>query len=432
MKVENATALTANYDVSKWLKEQERAIVPSWISAVQRATAALPRGPRTRRMESTQLMQFFDAIVTAVRAGGTVELDNVIQRLVADRLGRGYRLTDFLSIADQLKNAIWRSAQVSLPPEKTVETLAALEPVFAHSVTRLAWLASRMAEAQLEEDLERTRWELSKMDRTKSDFISIAAHELKTPLTLVQGYASILSSGLSGESHLQEPLRGLKSGIGRLQAIIKDLIDVSLINTNVFTLSLQADSLHRIINLAIDDLEQDATDRHLTIEIQRFPGATGMMYLDTHRIYQAFSNLIGNAIKYTPDGGTISISAETLRGNSPDLNFVQITVADTGIGIAPDDLPHVFEKFYRVGEIELHSTGKTKFKGGGPGLGLAIVRGIVEAHEGRVWAESPGHNEQRCPGSKFHVMLSIYTEPPDQPTKRLLGLEGENHHQETR
>ena len=87
--------------------------------------------------------------------------------------------------------------------------------------------------------------------------------------------------------------------------------------------------------------------------------------------------------------------------------FVEIIIADTGIGIAQDELERIFDKFYRVGNVLLHSTGDTKFKGAGPGLGLTIARGIVEAHGGRIWAESPGHNEETCPGARFHILLPV-------------------------
>jgi signal transduction histidine kinase len=86
---------------------------------------------------------------------------------------------------------------------------------------------------------------------------------------------------------------------------------------------------------------------------------------------------------------------------------VEIAVQDTGIGIDPQDHELVFEKFYQTGDILLHSSGKTKFKGGGPGLGLAIARGIVEAHGGRIWLESPGHNEKTYPGTTFYVRLPM-------------------------
>jgi signal transduction histidine kinase len=215
----------------------------------------------------------------------------------------------------------------------------------------------------------------------------------------------------------------LNSGIKRLQDIIKDLIDVSLIDSNVLTVSLQPVALSEIVRLAADDLEHDTLDRQLQIEIKRFPKAVELMHLDPQRMYQVFVNLIGNAIKYTPDGGEVTVEVQVLQGQTTDMNFVKVSVADTGIGIASDDLPHIFEKFYRVGETELHSTGKTKFKGGGPGLGLAIVKGIVEAHGGRIWAESPGYDEDLCPGTTFNVMLPIYREPPDRPSERLLGLD---------
>jgi signal transduction histidine kinase len=417
--------LTAAPAAARWLKEQERAIVPPWISAVQEATTPLQRGPSTRRLESAQLLEFFDSIVTAVQTGTVADLDAAIQELVTDRLGRGYGLTDFLHIADQLKNAIWRSARTSFPADQALETLSTLEPIFAHSVARLARLASQAAEAQLEQELEQTRWTLAQLDRTKSDFISIAAHELKTPLTLVQGYTAILSSELAGQTHLQDVIEGLDTGIKRLQTIIGDIIDVSLIDSNVLTLSLQPASLSEIIHLAVKDLQQDASDRRLTIQVQRLPKTMSSMYLDPHRISQVFSNLIGNAIKYTPDDGAIKLSAQVLKGQGPTLSFVKVSITDAGIGITPDDMPHIFDKFYRVGQVNLHSTGKTKFKGGGPGLGLSIVKGIVEAHGGRIWAESPGCDEERCPGSTFHVMLPIYKEPPDRPSERLLGLADE-------
>jgi len=122
---------------------------------------------------------------------------------------------------------------------------------------------------------------------------------------------------------------------------------------------------------------------------------------------QAFRNVLNNAIKYTPDGSTITIDGRTLPG------FIEVTVADTGIGISQENQPVIFEKFGQLGRVELHSSGKTKFKGGGPGLGLPIARGILEAHGGSLWVESPGHDEKTCPGTTFHVLIPVRTESPD-------------------
>jgi signal transduction histidine kinase len=95
---------------------------------------------------------------------------------------------------------------------------------------------------------------------------------------------------------------------------------------------------------------------------------------------------------------------------------VKVTVRDTGIGIDPRYHQQIFSKFYQISEVAFHSTGKTKFKGGGPGLGLSIVKGVVSAHGGKVWVESPGHDEETCPGSTFHVALPF--QPPSEPLDR--------------
>jgi signal transduction histidine kinase len=144
---------------------------------------------------------------------------------------------------------------------------------------------------------------------------------------------------------------------------------------------------------------------NLTVEgIDSIPSMT----IDVQRLCQAFSNVISNAIKYTPDGGRISIQANL----TDDNEHVEIVIADTGVGIDPEDQDLIFEKFYRVGDLLLHSTGDTKFKGAGTGLGLHITRGVIEAHGGRIWVESKGHDEESCPGSTFRVLLPLKASPP--------------------
>jgi signal transduction histidine kinase len=131
---------------------------------------------------------------------------------------------------------------------------------------------------------------------------------------------------------------------------------------------------------------------------------------DSGLLSKVFYHLIVNAIKYTPDNGSITVSGVTVSQSQLGMKEggVEIIVADTGIGIDPEFLEAIFTKFYQTGELALHSSSKTKFKGAGPGLGLAIAKGIVEAHRGKIWAESPGHNEEKCPGSQFHVVLPLH------------------------
>jgi signal transduction histidine kinase len=154
-------------------------------------------------------------------------------------------------------------------------------------------------------------------------------------------------------------------------------------------------------------------DRQLTLALGEFPSELGTFFADPQRLYVVFNHIVGNSIKYTPDGGSITISARLLK-TSPEkgIDFVQVSIADTGIGIAPEDLERIFDKFSGVTEPLRHSSGRTKFKGGGPGLGLAVAKGIIDAHGGKIWVESPGYDERRCPGSTFYFVLPVRREPP--------------------
>lgn len=140
-----------------------------------------------------------------------------------------------------------------------------------------------------------------------------------------------------------------------------------------------------------------------------------MIYGDSERLYQALNNVITNAIKYTPDRGQITIDGRLLPG------FIEITVKDTGIGISAEDQALIFEKFGQLGKEDLHSSGKIKFKGGGPGLGLSITRGVIEAHGGTIWVESPGYDEVKLPGSTFHILLPTRTEPTNPVMLKFFG-----------
>jgi len=260
------------------------------------------------------------------------------------------------------------------------------------------------------QELEKANRDLAKLDKTKSDFIRIAAHELKTPLTLIQGYADIMlkeDQSAIGSEYISNVLRGIIKGTKRLQSIIEDMIDMSLIDGQVLTLRLEPVSIGTLVEMVVGELGAAARERKQTITVEAFIGIPHIQG-DPQRLYQVFSNVLGNGIKYTPDGGRITVSGRLLKSQDAlQEDFVEIIVADTGIGIDKEDLEYIFGKFYRTGPIALHSTGKTKFKGAGTGLGLAITKGIVEAHGGRIWAESEGHNEDRCPGSQIHILLPV-------------------------
>jgi signal transduction histidine kinase len=167
--------------------------------------------------------------------------------------------------------------------------------------------------------------------------------------------------------------------------------------------------------LVCEDLKGAMAERQLAVEqeLQDIPHIEA----DLDSLRKMFTELVGNAVKYTPDGGRITVSGRVLpTGAMPEDDSVEIVVSDTGIGIEPQIQELIFTKFYRTGPVATYSSSKTRFMGGGPGLGLSIAKGIAEAHGGIIWAESPGYDEKLCPGSKFHVILPLHQPQQNEGT----------------
>lgn len=252
---------------------------------------------------------------------------------------------------------------------------------------------------QRTEELNSAYHNLERLEKTKSDFIHVTAHELRTPLTLVKGYAQILAEMLGKNAEAKPLISGILTGEERLHEIVNRMLDMTKLDTHTLALRLQQTKLANIVEHARREFASALRERQLSLTINGLEGLP-LIQADPDLLSKAFHNLIINAIKYTPDGGAILVSGQVLGEEA-----VEVVVSDTGIGIDPDHHELIFEKFYQTGRVAVHSSGRTKFKGGGPGLGLAIARGIVLAHGGKIWVESVGHDEQNCPGSHFHVYL---------------------------
>lgn len=256
-------------------------------------------------------------------------------------------------------------------------------------------------------DLEQANTSLRRLDSMKDTFIQLTAHELRTPLTLVYGYSRLLEETPSvkalmvDDSNTHDLIRGLVDSTQRMQNIINEILTVSRIMTNQIDLSLGPTNLGATMHAVVEEYRRALTDRHITLEFDR-SGFPDRIRADSELLQLAFNNLVSNAIKYTPDGGKVIISAHV-----EDPAVVCISVRDSGIGVAKEDHQHIFERFHTTGDTMLHSTSKTSFKGGGLGLGLAICKGIVEAHKGRIWVESPGRDLEKLPGSEFIISLPI-------------------------
>ncbi len=198
---------------------------------------------------------------------------------------------------------------------------------------------------------------------------------------------------------------GIVSGTERMHAVVNSMLDVSRLTSDNLNISPAPVMLRNVINSLLTYLSSAIEERDLHVVEEHVPNLP-LFNADPTLVAKAIQHLLVNAIKYTPDGGTITISTQpvTLQGDRPG---VEVSIADTGIGLEPEDLDLVLEKYYQVGKVELHSSGKTTFKGGGPGVGLAIARGVANSHGGRIWAVSSGHDEERLPDSVFYFQLPL-------------------------
>ncbi len=251
--------------------------------------------------------------------------------------------------------------------------------------------------------------QLERLDRTKSDFIRIAAHELRTPLTVMRGYSKMLlnDATVPEPPHRLELVKGIHTGAIRLQEIVTSMLDMAKIDSRVLELYPEPLYLPSVIELVAQTFAEPLLERKHTLVVADMSDLPSIM-ADPDALQKVFYHLIANAIKYTPDGGKITITGRCLDGDSElPSPAIEVVVSDTGIGIDPAAQELIFTKFYQTGELALHSTGKTIFKGAGPGLGLAVARGIIEAHHGKIWVESQGHDETTFPGSHFHVVLPL-------------------------
>ncbi len=271
--------------------------------------------------------------------------------------------------------------------------------------------AVALENARLYDELNDAYQVLERLDKTKSDFIDVAAHELRTPLTVIRGYAQVMEMepALKDWANMSELVKGILAGADRLHAIVNSMLDVTKLDSQTLHLRKAPTSISSLVERVRTQFTAALQERKLTLTtagLDSLPEVAG----DPELLFKVFYHLIVNAIKYTPDGGAITVSGKAIEpreAGDPAQAWAQVVVSDTGIGIDPANHELIFEKFYQTGEVAVHSSGLTKFKGGGPGLGLAIARGVVLAHGGKLWVESEGYDEQRCPGSHFHVRLPV-------------------------
>jgi len=350
-------------------------------------------------------------------AEGSVIITKRISDQEGERVLRLMGAGDWIGEMALIQNAP-RAATVRTCTECTVlemdkadfEALLSHSPSMAINIVRITLDRMRENDRMAIEDLKRANKVLRQLDRNKLEFIQVAAHELRTPITVLAGYVSMLDSFPEVKANLAiaSALEGIGKGANRMNEVVNMMLDVTRMDNEPLKVTATPVPVNRIARDVVAGFANAAANRRITLTVEP-DEASPDIYADPTLVQKALYHLIVNAIKYTPDGGEVTIHTRPVRINA-DLPGVEVSVRDTGIGLDPDHHELVFEKFYQVGNVALHSSGKTKFKGGGPGLGLAIVRGVAKLHGGKAWVESPGHDEIAYPGSAFYLQLPVH--PP--------------------
>jgi PAS domain S-box-containing protein len=285
-------------------------------------------------------------------------------------------------------------------------------------------------EEETRHQLARAAKEMERLNQMKNSFLGLASHELKTPLTIIMGYNELLLNEMADRMDKEtiEMVRHIAKASERLGEIVHDMVDVSMLDSKTLDLVSQSIDINTLVKKASQKSAAFLNQRKQRLELD-LTNDLPLIRCDVDRMLQAIGNLLGNAIKFTPDLGQITIRTRAVqRPRFPEkfaqngaeqlcelseqtYPYVEIAIIDTGIGIADADQKDIFEKFFEVGEVEEHSTGKVAFKSRGAGLGLTIVKGVVALHGGAVWAESPGHDPVTMPGSSFFVLLPASGHP---------------------
>ena len=242
--------------------------------------------------------------------------------------------------------------------------------------------------AQLAARFNQMATQLEQVESMRRQLIGDVTHELRTPLTSIKGYMEGLVDGVLPST--PETFDQIHREADRLSRLVDDLQELSRVEAKAYSLDIHPMTVSNLVQTTVKRLAPQARDKHIILH-PNLPADLPPVQADEDRITQVLVNLVANAIQYTPVGGNVSITA------ARQADEIQISVKDTGVGIPPEHLANLFTRFYRVDKS------RSRNAGGGSGIGLTIAKHLVEAHGGRIWAESKGDGQ----GSTFTFSLKV-------------------------
>ncbi len=354
--------------------------------------------------EQKPLLQYDLDLLPAFRAASPFERDwfNQLHTEVYIPIFAKKQWIGLLAFGPKLSRNRYTSEDLVTLSSHANQTAIALEN--ARLVDNLMRLNNELRQAR--RALEKNNRDLERIDQAKSDFISIASHELRTPLTVIKGYTEMLLEDTSLDPNYKQIMNSIHDGTIRLHEVMDSMFDIAQIDARSLKPHIQPVEIGQLLQeVCIEQASSIKERKHsLSIDLPSLPH----LKCDPNLMRKLFHHLIRNAVKFTPNNGKITVTGHSIPAIIDLPNGgLEIVIADTGVGVDPNFREIIFTKFYQPGELGKHSTSKTRFKGGGAGLGLALAKGIVEAHGGRIYVESPGYDEINFPGSQFHVILPL-------------------------
>ena len=308
-----------------------------------------------------------------------------------------------LLIGFYLANSITR------PLSSVVEAAAALKagnyeyPLDVRGGDEVAYLGKSFDE--MRRSLQAHVDHLKNIDQVKSNFIAVAGHELKTPLTVITGFNELIVSGALGEvpDKIKETTQHIQEQLTALNTLVQKILDLSSFEQDLLELDRREIDLRGVLLGAVEKRKDAISGRKLNLSC-KMPEYEVCVLADAARLEQALLSLIDNAIRFTRDGGSISVALADTGGTA------LLTVRDTGIGIPANELKWIFQKLYEVGDVLHHSSGQHQFGSRGFGLGLALAKALIDKHEGELRVKSTlGH------GSEFTIVLKTMSKTETEP-----------------